>query len=199
MNKFSNLNICSTKREPNPQWPLTDRIGLNFWSEVGSPIPMTSQWPQTAFARLLLICSLILDLSSTGLIKKRGTQCFSSRKREPCTNDLHQPQFLIKYRCTYPNDLKQPLFLLFLICSLLFDLSTTGVIKKRGTKCFISSKRKSYPWHTSQKFKPNPNEIFLRSKNILAWVRFKFLGNQAFLRGCGGLPPLGSANRIWLG
>ena len=52
---------------------------------------------------------------------------------------------------------------------------------------------------TSQKFKPNPNEIFLRSKNILAWVRFKFLGNQAFNRGCGGLPPLGSANRIWLG
>ena len=48
MNKFSNLNICSTKREPNPQWPLTATIGLNFWSEVGSPIPMTSQWPQTA-------------------------------------------------------------------------------------------------------------------------------------------------------
>ena len=139
MNKFSNLNICSTKREPNPQWPLTATIGLNFWSEVGSPIPMTSQWPQTAFARLLLICSLILDLSSTGLIKKRGTQCFKSRKREP------------------------------------------------------------YPWRTSQKFKPNPNEIFLRSKNIFAWVRFKFLGNQAFLRGCGGLPPLGSASRIWLG
>ena len=83
MNKFSNLNICSTKRELNPQWPLTATIGLNFWSEVGSPIPMTSQWPQTAFARLLLICSLILDLSSTGLIKKRGTQCFKSMKREP--------------------------------------------------------------------------------------------------------------------
>ena len=174
-------------------------IGLNFRSELGSPIPMTSQWPQTAFARLLLICSLILDLSSTGLIKKRGTQFFSSRKREPCTNDLHQPQFLIKHRCTYPNDLKQPLFLLFLICSLLFDLSSTGLIKKRGTQCFISSKRESYPWRTSQKFKPNPNEIFLRSKNILAWVRFEFLGNQAFIRGCGGLLPLGSANRIWLG
>ena len=160
---------------------------------------MTSQWPQMAFARLLHICSLLLDLSSTGLIKERGTQCFSSRKREPCTNDLHQPQFLIKHRCTYPNDLKQPLFLLFLICSLLFDLSSTGLIKKRGTQCFISSKRESYPWRTSQKFKPNPNEIFLRSKNILAWVRFEFLGNQALIRGCGGLPPLGSANRIWLG
>ena len=85
MNKFSNLNICSTKREPNPQWPLTATIGLNFWSELGSPIPMTSQWPQTTFARLLLIWSPILDLSSTGLIKKRGTQCFKSRKREPCT------------------------------------------------------------------------------------------------------------------
>ena len=54
-------------------------------------------------------------------------------------------------------------------------------------------------WRTSQKFKPNPNEIFLRSKNILAWVRFKFLDNQAFIRRCGGLPPLGSVNRIWLG
>ena len=42
---------------------------------------------------------------------------------------------------------------------------------------------------TSQKFKPNPNEIFLRSKNILAWVRFEFLGNQAFIRGCGGEAP----------
>ena len=41
MTKFSNLNICSTKREPNPQWPLTATIGLNFWSEEGSPIPMT--------------------------------------------------------------------------------------------------------------------------------------------------------------
>ena len=60
---------------------------------------------------LFLICSLLFDLSSTGLIKKRGTQCFISRKREPCTNDLHQPQFLIKNRFTYPNDLKQPLFL----------------------------------------------------------------------------------------
>ena len=28
MNKFSNLNICSTKREPNPH--LTATIGLNF-------------------------------------------------------------------------------------------------------------------------------------------------------------------------
>ena len=70
MNKFSNLNICSTKREPNPQWPLTATIGLNFWSEVGSPIPMTSQWPQTAFTRLLLICFLILDLSSTSPKKR---------------------------------------------------------------------------------------------------------------------------------
>ena len=95
---------------------------------------------------LFLICSLLFDLSSTGLIKKRGTQCFSSRKREPCTNDLHQPQFLIKHRCTYPNDLKQPLFLLFLICSLLFDLSSTGLIKKRGTQCFISSKGEPYPY-----------------------------------------------------
>ena len=42
---------------------------------------------------------------------------------------------------------------------------------------------------TCQKFKPNPNEIFLRSKNILAWVRFEFLGNQAFIRGCGGEAP----------
>ena len=149
------------------------------------------------FFWLFLICSLLFDLSSTGLIKKRGTQCFSSRKREPCTNNLHQPQFLIKHRCTYPNDLQQPLFLLCLICSLLFDLSSTGLIKKRGTQCIISSKRESYPWRTSQKFKPNPNEIFLGSKNILAWVRFEFLGNQAFIRGCGGLPLLGSANRIW--
>ena len=93
MNKFSNLNICSTKREPNPQWPLTATIGLNFWSEVGSPIPMTSQWPQTAFARLLLICSLILDLSSTGLIKKRGTQCFKSRKREPYPYQAQMAEF----------------------------------------------------------------------------------------------------------
>ena len=93
MTKFSNLNICSTKREPNPQWPPTATIGLNFWSEVGSPIPMTSQWPQTAFARLLLICSLILDLSSTGLIKKRGTQCFKSRKREPYPYQAQMAEF----------------------------------------------------------------------------------------------------------
>ena len=93
MNKFSNLDICSTKREPNPQWPPTATIGLNFWSEVGSPIPMTSQWPQTAFARLLLICSLILDLSSTGLIKKRGTQCFKSRKREPYPYQAQMAEF----------------------------------------------------------------------------------------------------------
>ena len=93
MNKFSNLNICSTKREPNPQWPLTATIGLNIWSEVGSPIPMTSQWPKTAFARLLLICSLILDLSSTGLIKKRGTQCFKSRKREPYPYQAQMAEF----------------------------------------------------------------------------------------------------------
>ena len=115
--------------------------------------------------------------------------CIWSETREQNLNDLlsyNGPQFLIKNRFTNPNDLKQPLFLLFLICSLLFDLSSTGLIKKRGTQCFISSKRESYPWRTSQKFKPNPNEIFLRSKNILAWVRFKFLGNQAFLRGCGG-------------
>ena len=52
-------------------------------------------------------------------------------------------------------------------------------------------------WHPSfplrrpsQKFKPNPNEIFLRSKNILAWVRFEFLGNQAFIRGCRGEAPV---------
>ena len=93
-------------------------------------LPMTSN---SLFFGLFLIGSLLFDLSSTGLIKKRGTQCFSSRKREPCTNDLHQPQFLIKHRCTYPIDLKQPLFLLFLICSLLYDLSSTVVIKKRGT------------------------------------------------------------------
>ena len=93
MNIFSNLNISSTKREPNPQWPLTATIGLNFWSEVGSPIPMTSQWPQTAFARLLLICSLILDLSSTGLIKKRETQCFKSRKREPYPYQAQMAEF----------------------------------------------------------------------------------------------------------
>ena len=73
-------------------------------------LPMTSN---SLFFWLFLIYSLLFDLSSTGLIKKRGTQCFSSRKREPCTNDLHQPQFLIKHRCTYPNDLKQPLFCCF--------------------------------------------------------------------------------------
>ena len=112
------------------------------------------------------------------------------------------PPFLIRSRFTYPNDLPRPqtaFARLLLICSPILDLNSTGLIKKRGTQCFISSKRESYPWRTSQKFKPNPNEIFLRSKNILAWVRFEFLGNQAFIRGCGGLPPLGSANRIWLG
>jgi hypothetical protein len=93
MAKFSNLNICSTKREPNLQWPLTATMGLNFWSKVGSPIPMNSQWPQTAFARLFLICSLLLDLSSTGLIKKEGTQCFKSSKRESYPNELRQPLF----------------------------------------------------------------------------------------------------------
>ena len=39
------------------------------------------------------------------------------------------------------------------------------------------------------KFKPNPNEIFLQCKNIMAWVRFEFLGNQAFIRGCRGEAP----------
>ena len=133
MNKFSNLNICSTKREPNPQWPLTATIGLNFWSEVGSPIPMTSQWPQTAFARLLLICSLILDLSSTGLIKKRGTQCFKSRKREPYPYQAQMAEFEVtsflirllglwsRKGEPYTNDLHQPWFevTIFLIWVLL--------------------------------------------------------------------------------
>ena len=105
MIKFSNLKVCSTKREPNPQWPLTATIGLNFWSEVGSPIPMTSQWPQTAFARLLLICSLILDLSSTGLIQKRGTQCFKSRKREPYPYQALMAEFEVTSFLIRPQEL----------------------------------------------------------------------------------------------
>ena len=46
--KWPNLHIWSTKREPIPQWPPTASYSYNFWSWVGSPIPMTSQWPQTA-------------------------------------------------------------------------------------------------------------------------------------------------------
>ena len=63
------------RRNPLWQWPLTATIGLNFWSEVGSSIPMTSQGPQTTFARLLLLIwgYLILDQSSRSLIKKEVT------------------------------------------------------------------------------------------------------------------------------
>ena len=88
---FSQEFVASDQKQGNKILMTSSAtMGLNFWSKIGSPIPMTSQWP--------------------------------------------------------PNDLKQPLFLLFLIYSLLFDLSSTGLIKKRGTQCFISSKGEPYPY-----------------------------------------------------
>ena len=152
---------------------------------------MTSQWPQTASFWLLILCSLLLDLSSTGLIKDRGTKCFISRKREPLPTkpqkaEFEVTSFLIRFLGLwsrkgepYTNDLYQPWFeVTFFLIWVLLHWS------RRRYTLFLKTK---FPLgRTSQKFKPNPNEIFLLSKNILAWVRFEFLGNQAFTRGCGG-------------
>ena len=87
------LRPIAADQEQGHKTSITSYSYNGPWSKVGSPIPMTSQWPQTAFARLLLICSLILDLSSTGLIKKRGTQCFKSRKREPYPYQAQMAEF----------------------------------------------------------------------------------------------------------
>ena len=81
--------------------------------------------------------------------------CIWSRTREQNFNDVlsyNWPPFLIMSRLTYPNDLQQPLFLLFILCSLLLDLSSTGLIKDRGTQCFISRKREPHrKWRKTKK------------------------------------------------
>ena len=129
---------------------------------------MTSQWPQTASFWLLILCSLLLDLSSTGLIKDRGTKCFISRKREPHPTKPQKAEYEVTS----------------------FLIRFLGLWSRKGEPAAKFFLKTTFPlWRTSQKFKPNPNEIFLRSKNILAWVRFEFLGNQAFTRGCGGGAP----------
>ena len=78
--------------------------------------------------------------------------CIWSRTREQNFNDVlsyNWPPFLIMSRLTYPNDLPMTsnslFFSLLILCSLLFDLSSTGLIKDRGTKCFISRKREPHP------------------------------------------------------
>jgi hypothetical protein len=64
-----------------------------------------------------------------------------------------------------------------------FENQPAPLLKKSDADQFV--------WRASQKFKPTQIKYFCVRKNILAWVRFKFLGNQVFIRG--------SANRIWLG
>ena len=87
---FNKKGTQSTMTSYSYNWP---QFLIRSRFTYPNDLPMTSQWPQTAFARLLLICSLILDLSSTGLIKKRGTQCFKSRKREPYPYQAQMAEF----------------------------------------------------------------------------------------------------------
>ena len=113
MNKFSNLNICSTKREPNPQWPLTATIGLNFWSEVGSPIPMTSQWPQTD--------------------QKEGNILETAKKRLFEVIGIGAPMFDQKLRLMKVIGAGFPFSWNEALGSPLFDQTSTTQIKKKGT------------------------------------------------------------------
>ena len=46
---FSQEFIASDQKQGNKILMTSSAtMGLNFWSKIGSPIPMTSQWPQTA-------------------------------------------------------------------------------------------------------------------------------------------------------
>ena len=46
---FSQKFIASDQKQGNKILMTSSAtMGLNFWSKIGSPIPMTSQWPQTA-------------------------------------------------------------------------------------------------------------------------------------------------------
>ena len=101
--------------------------------------------------------------------------CIWSRTRERNFNDVlcfcyNWPPFLIMSRLTYPNDLKQPLFWLFILCSLLLDLSSTGLIKERGTQCFISRKREPHP-SKPQKAEFEVTCILIRFLGLLSRIR----------------------------
>ena len=123
MTTFSHLNICSRKKEPNQQWPLTATIGLNFL--IRSRFTYPNDLPLTSNG----LCKAV-----THLFPSSWPEQYWSDQREgnPMLQIKKMNFWLVRHKVKVIG-VRFPFTWNEALGSPLFDQTSTTQIKKKGT------------------------------------------------------------------